>query len=113
MHVAAKSAIGESLRHCGAQVVTAASTRARRFIEAARRDDRTDSHLRHNGVARSYGVQLAKLSHDHGLYVEMYMGGVLNEDSPESDTPVDASRELNALGISTPGSINALLEALY
>jgi methylmalonyl-CoA mutase cobalamin-binding subunit len=114
VHVAAKSAIGESLRHCGAQVVDCGvNCDPEDLIEAARRDDAHAIVIStHNGVARSYGLQLAKLSHDHGLYIEMYMGGVLNEDSPESDTPVDASRELNALGISTPGGIDALLEAL-
>lgn len=114
VHVAAKSAIGESLRHCGAQVVDCGvNCDPEDLIEAAARHDAHAIVIStHNGVARSYGSQLMRICHDQGRAFEMYMGGVLNEDSPESDTPVDASQELNDLGILTPGDINGLLAAL-
>ncbi len=58
---AAKSAIGKSLRHCGAQVVDCGvNCDPEDLIEAARRDDAHAIVIStHNGVARSYGVQLA------------------------------------------------------
>lgn len=114
VHVAAKSAIGESLRHCGAQVVDCGvNCDPEDLIEAAARHDAHAIVIStHNGVARSYGSQLMRICHDQGRAFEMYMGGVLNEDSPESDTPVDASQELNDLGILTPGDIDGLLAAL-
>ena len=40
------------------------------------------------------------------------MGGVLNEDVEGSDVPVDVTRDLNALGIVTPHSLEDLLRAL-
>jgi methylmalonyl-CoA mutase cobalamin-binding subunit len=114
VHVAAKNAICESLRKCGASVLDCGvNCDPEDLVRAARRDDaHTIVVTTHNGVARSYGIHLARLCEEQSVGFELFMGGVLNEDSPESESPVDVTNELNALGISTPGSIEALVEIM-
>jgi methylmalonyl-CoA mutase cobalamin-binding subunit len=114
VHVAAKNALDESLRHCGASVVDCGVNCDPEDIVAAATEARASVIVvtTHNGVARSYGTQLAVLCGAHGVSADLYMGGVLNEDSPESDSPLDVTRELNDLGIATPITIEALIAKL-
>jgi len=67
----------------------------------------------HNGVARSFGQRLvAELDSAGAGGVAVFMGGVLNEDVDGSEIPIDVSADLNANGISTPGTIDRLVDAL-
>lgn len=67
----------------------------------------------HNGVARAFGRKLMQeLAVAGAGEVAVFMGGVLNEDIPGSDIPVDVSADLNANGIGTPGTIDRLVDAL-
>ena len=67
----------------------------------------------HNGVARSFGQRLmGELDSAGAGGVAVFMGGVLNEDVDGSEIPVDVSADLNANGISTPGTIDRLVDAL-
>jgi methylmalonyl-CoA mutase cobalamin-binding domain/chain len=67
----------------------------------------------HNGVARSYGQHLiSELDAAGARDVGIFMGGVLNEDVPGSEVPIDVSSDLNASGIQTPGTIDRLVQAL-
>jgi len=67
----------------------------------------------HNGVARSFGQRLtSELGTAGARDVAIFMGGVLNEDTPGSQVPIDVSSDLNACGIQTPGAIDRLVEAL-
>jgi methylmalonyl-CoA mutase cobalamin-binding domain/chain len=67
----------------------------------------------HNGVARSFGQRLtAELAAAGAGEVAIFMGGVLNEDIPGSEVPIDVSADLNATGIQTPGTIDRLVDAL-
>ena len=67
----------------------------------------------HNGVARSFGQHLTKeLAAAGAGEVAIFMGGVLNEDVPGSEVPIDVSADLNATGIQTPGTIDRLVDAL-
>jgi len=67
----------------------------------------------HNGVARSFGQRLmGELRLAGAREVAIFMGGVLNEDVPGSELPIDVSADLNASGIQTPGTIDRLVDAL-
>ncbi len=67
----------------------------------------------HNGVARSFGQRLMEELRSTGsAEVPVFMGGVLNEDVEGSDIPIDVRADLNATGIETPGTIDALVDAL-
>lgn len=67
----------------------------------------------HNGVARSFGQRLIEeLARAGAGPVPVYMGGVLNEDVDGSDIPIDVRADLNGSGIETPGTIDALIDAL-
>jgi methylmalonyl-CoA mutase cobalamin-binding domain/chain len=67
----------------------------------------------HNGVARSFGQRLVQeLKRAGAGAVPLFMGGVLNEDVDGSEIPIDVSADLNATGIETPGTIDALVDAL-
>ena len=67
----------------------------------------------HNGVARSFGKLLMEELRGAGAGgVPVFMGGVLNEDVPGSDIPIDVRADLNATGIETPGTIDRLVDSL-
>ncbi len=67
----------------------------------------------HNGVARSFGQRLiGELGVAQAGEVPVFMGGVLNEDVDGSEIPIDVRADLNATGIETPGTIDALVDAL-
>jgi len=67
----------------------------------------------HNGVARSFGKLLMEELRSAGAgELPVFMGGVLNEDVPGSDVPIDVRGDLNATGIATPGTIDRLVDAL-
>jgi methylmalonyl-CoA mutase cobalamin-binding domain/chain len=67
----------------------------------------------HNGVARSFGERLVgELGGTSSRGIPVFMGGVLNEDIDGSEIPIDVRADLNATGIETPGTIEALVEAL-
>lgn len=67
----------------------------------------------HNGVARSFGKLLMEELRIAGVgEVPVFMGGVLNEDVPGSDIPIDVRADLNLTGIETPGTIDRLVDAL-
>ena len=66
----------------------------------------------HNGVARSFGTKLMDELRAADMRVPVFMGGVLNEDIEGSDVPVDVRDDLDRLGIATPDSIDALVDAV-
>jgi methylmalonyl-CoA mutase cobalamin-binding domain/chain len=67
----------------------------------------------HNGVARAFGQKLMQELEAAGAgEVAVFMGGVLNEDVPGSEIPIDVSADLNSNGIGTPGTIDRLVDAL-
>ena len=66
----------------------------------------------HNGVARSFGIALAQQLEAAGSPAPIFMGGVLNEDVPESPTPIDVRPTLWEAGITTPDSMPSLISEL-
>lgn len=66
----------------------------------------------HNGVARSFGTALAKQLRAAGSAAPVFMGGVLNEDTDDSPTPVDVRPQLWAVGIRTPDTMPGLIGEL-
>jgi methylmalonyl-CoA mutase cobalamin-binding domain/chain len=67
----------------------------------------------HNGVARSFARSLLDeiRAADAGR-VEVYMGGVLNEDEDESDVPRDVTEDLLRLGVRLPADVSDLVASL-
>ena len=66
----------------------------------------------HNGVARSFGEGLATGLSEQGSGAAVFMGGVLNEDVPDSPTPVDVRPDLWEHGIKTPDDLQSLVREL-
>jgi len=67
----------------------------------------------HNGVARSFaGALLNELKAAEAGAVDIYMGGVLNEDDDESDVPRDVTEDLRRLGILLPADVGELVASL-
>ncbi len=66
----------------------------------------------HNGVARSFGMALADQLTEAGVAAPVFMGGVLNEDIPESPTPIDVRPQLWEHGIRTPDDMPTLISEL-
>jgi methylmalonyl-CoA mutase cobalamin-binding subunit len=114
VHVAAKNALAASLDQCGATVVDCGvNCDPEDLVRAACRDGASAIVVTtHNGVALSYGSHLVYLCEQEERRFRLYMGGVLNEDSPDSLSPVDVTEKLNTLGIATPGNIHTLIDAL-
>jgi len=114
VHVAAKNALAASLDKCGAKVIDCGvNCDPEDLVSAACRDGASAIVITtHNGVAWSYGSQLVTLCEQEDRRFRLFMGGVLNEDSPDSPSPVDVTEKLNGLGISTPLNIHTLIDAL-
>lgn len=66
----------------------------------------------HNGVARSFGMALADQLRVAEVGAPVFMGGVLNEDIPESPTPIDVRSQLWEHGIKTPDDMPTLIGEL-
>lgn len=66
----------------------------------------------HNGVARSFGLSLTTALAQADSATPVFMGGVLNEDIPDSPTPVDVKPDLWSLGIRTPQDPATLVRVL-
>ncbi len=66
----------------------------------------------HNGVARSFGTSLAGQLRAAGSPAPVFMGGVLNEDTDDSPTPIDVRPQLWAAGVKTPESMPGLITEL-
>ena len=67
----------------------------------------------HNGVARSFAETLRDTMAEEQLADRaIFMGGVLNEDTEGSPTPVDVQDDLNRLGVATPRDIVELISAI-
>jgi methylmalonyl-CoA mutase cobalamin-binding domain/chain len=67
----------------------------------------------HNGVARSFATTLLGELRAAGVRDRpVFMGGVLNEDVDGGAIPVDVRGDLNRLGVQTPASIEALVDAI-
>jgi methylmalonyl-CoA mutase cobalamin-binding subunit len=114
VHVAAKNALAESLYKCGATVVDCGvNCDPEDLVRAACKDQASAIVVTtHNGVALSYGTHLVHLCREEERIFHLFMGGVLNEDSSESKSPVDVTDRLNALGIVTPGTIHTLVDVM-
>ncbi len=63
----------------------------------------------HNGVARSFGIALARELAASESSAPIFMGGVLNEDEDDSPTPVDVRAHLHEHGIRTPEDLPELI----
>lgn len=66
----------------------------------------------HNGVARSFGTSLADQLQAAGSPAPVFMGGVLNEDTEDSPTPIDVRPQLWDAGIRTPDTMPELIGEL-
>jgi methylmalonyl-CoA mutase cobalamin-binding subunit len=67
----------------------------------------------HNGVARSFATTLRNAMDDEQLGDRtVFMGGVLNEDTEGSPTPVDVRDDLAKLGITMPRDVVELVKAI-
>jgi methylmalonyl-CoA mutase cobalamin-binding domain/chain len=67
----------------------------------------------HNGVARSFARSLLnELKTAEVAGVDVYMGGVLNEDEEESEVPRDVTADLLELGVRLPGDVGELVASL-
>lgn len=66
----------------------------------------------HNGVARSFGSSLAEQLRAAGSTAPVFMGGVLNEDTDDSPTPIDVRPQLWEAGIRTPDTMPGLIGEL-
>jgi methylmalonyl-CoA mutase cobalamin-binding domain/chain len=67
----------------------------------------------HNGVARSFARTLRNTLDDEQLGDRaVFMGGVLNEDTEGSPTPVDVHDDLAKLGIVMPSDVVQLIRAI-
>lgn len=53
----------------------------------------------YNGIAKTFAKELLKEIKKYSLSVEVFMGGLLNENEEGGNIPVDVSQELKALGI--------------
>lgn len=53
----------------------------------------------HNGMALTYAKQLLRELQTRQLDIKVFFGGTLNQDLPDSDTPIDVRDDLRELGI--------------
>ena len=114
VHEFAKFLLTSSLEAVGSDVIDSGINRDPEDIVKVALETAADSIVitTHNGVARTFGTTLKEKMKEAGVESSVFMGGVLNEDVEGSDVPVDVTRDLNALGIVTPHSLEDLLRAL-
>jgi methylmalonyl-CoA mutase cobalamin-binding subunit len=114
VHEFAKFLLTSSLEAVGSDVIDSGINRDPEDIVKVALETAADSIVitTHNGVARTFGTTLKEKMEEAGVESSVFMGGVLNEDVEGSDVPVDVTRDLNALGIVTPHSLEDLLRAL-
>ncbi len=106
--------LGSALREAGATVVDIGVSRDPEDIVKVAIEVAADAVAvtTHNGVARSFGAALTQGLAVEGCSATVFMGGVLNEDTADSPTPVDVREALWQQGISTPGDLRTLIEQL-
>jgi methylmalonyl-CoA mutase cobalamin-binding subunit len=66
----------------------------------------------HNGMALTYAQQLQQELEQRRLSLPIFMGGTLNQDVEDSETPVDVRDDLRRLGITVCADVADIADAL-
>jgi methylmalonyl-CoA mutase cobalamin-binding subunit len=115
VHEFAKFLLTSTLSRAGASVIDAGINRDPEDIVKVLTETGADAVVltTHNGVALSFAEKLVEgITSSRLGRVPIFMGGVLNEDVAGSDLPADVRASLRQIGIRTPESIEALVQAL-
>jgi methylmalonyl-CoA mutase cobalamin-binding subunit len=100
VHDLVRDALARALPRAGAEVVLLGAATSIDGVARAAGDEDADAIVlgSYNGNALALGERLSAAAHAVGWHGQMYMGGILNQDTGEG-LPVDARPGLDALGI--------------